>query len=107
MREVRRAKKSLRFRRERIWVDLACLEMEENVCLKLWVKLGCSPQCTPIVQKSHLDGHMAGSDFSHTHARGATRGATRKKKPPFSPGANLGGFGLLRNGGKRMFEIMG
>ena len=31
----------------------------------------------------------------------------RKKKSPFSPGANLGGFGLLRNGGKHMFEIMG
>ena len=50
-------------------MDLACLEMEENVCLKLWVKIGCSPQCTPIVQKSHLDGHMARMDFSHTRAR--------------------------------------
>ena len=34
-------------------------------------------------------------------------GALRKNSFPFSPGANLGGFGLLRNGGKHMFAIMG
>ena len=45
---------------------------------------------------------LAGIDFFNTHAG---RGA--QKKLPFSPGANLGGFGLLRNGGNRMFEIMG
>ena len=30
------AQKSFRFRRERSWVDSACLEMQGNVCLKLW-----------------------------------------------------------------------
>ena len=30
-----------------------------------------------------------------------------QKKFPFSPGVHLGGFGLLRNGGKCMLEIMG
>ena len=29
------------------------------------------------------------------------------KKFPFSPGANLGGFGLLENGEESTFEIMG
>ena len=36
-----------------------------------------------------------------------SRAARRAKKFPLSPGANLGGFGLLRNGGKSIFEIMG
>ena len=55
-----------------------------------------------MVPKWHLDGQVAGSGFFNTRVR-----RDAQKKPPFSPGANLGGFGLLRNGGKRMFEIMG
>ena len=83
-------------------MDSACLEMEEKVCLKLWVKLGCSPRCTQIVPKWHLDGQVAGRDFFNTRVR-----CDAHQKSPFSPGANLGGFGLLRNGGKGVFEIMG
>ena len=90
------------FCRERIWVDSACLEMEEKVCLKLWVKLGCSPRCTQIVPKWYFDGQVAGRDFFNTRVR-----CDAHQKSPFSPGANLGGFGLLRNGGKGVFEIMG
>ena len=45
-RAQRGAQKNFHFRRERRWVDSTCSEMQENVCLKLWVKLGCSPRCT-------------------------------------------------------------
>ena len=75
--------------------------MEENVCLKLWFKVGCSPRHTQIVPKWHLDGQPAGTDFFNTRAH---RGA--QKKFLFSPEANFGGFGLLSNGGKRMLQIM-
>ena len=34
--------KNFGFCREEIWVDLACLKMEEILYLKLWVKLGFS-----------------------------------------------------------------
>ena len=40
--------KIFRFRHKRIWVDSACLEMEEKVYLKLWTKLGCPLQYTQI-----------------------------------------------------------
>ena len=60
------------------------------------------PRCTQIVAKWHLDGQVAGSGFFSTRVRHDTQ-----KKSPFSPAANLGGFGLLRNRGKRMFQIMG
>ena len=76
-------------------MDSAFLEMEENVCLKLWFKVGCSLRHTQIVPKWHLDGQLAGTDFFNTRAR-----CDAEKKFPFLPGANLGGFGLLRNGGK-------
>ena len=82
-------------------MDLACLEMEENACLKLWFKVGCSPRHTQIVPKWHLDGQPTGTDFFNTRVRRDAR-----KKFPFLPGANLGGFGLLSNGGNRMFQIM-
>ena len=39
--------------------------------------------------------------FFNTRAR-----RDMQNKFPFSAGENLGGFGLLRNGGKHMFEIM-
>ena len=39
--------------------------------------------------------------FFNMHARRDTQ-----NKFPFSPGANLGGFGLLKNGGNCMFQIM-
>ena len=39
------------FTRGKIWVDLGCLEMEEKVYLKLWVKLGFSPRYTQTVPK--------------------------------------------------------
>ena len=42
------------------------------------------------------------TDFFNTRMRRAAQ-----KKFPFLPGANLGGLGLLTNGGKRMFKIMG
>ena len=48
-------------------------------------------------------GWLAGRNSFFQHARGAQCA----KKPPFSPVANLGGFGLLRNGGKGKLEIMG
>ena len=51
----RDVQKSFRFRRERSWVDSACLKMEENVCLNLWVNLGRSPQRSQMVPKWHLD----------------------------------------------------
>ena len=65
-------------------MDSACLEMEENICLKLWVKLGCSPRSTQIVPKWHLDGQLAGTDFFNTRARRDTQ-----KKFPFSPHLKL------------------
>ena len=74
-------------------MDSGCLELEENVCLKLWVKLGCSPRCTEIKPKWHLDRQVAGSDFLNTRAR-----HDAQKKSVFSLVANLGGFGLLRIG---------
>ena len=39
----RNAQKCFRFRWERIGVGSAFVKMREKVCLKLWVKLGCSP----------------------------------------------------------------
>ena len=67
---VRRdAQTRFRFRRERVWLDSACLEMQENVCLKLWVKTGCSPRCSQMVPKWHLDGQVLGTDFFNTRAR--------------------------------------
>ena len=66
------------------------------------VKLVCSRRYTQMVPKWHLAGHLAGPDFFNTHLR---RGA--HKSLCFSPGANLGGFGLLRNGGKRALAILG
>ena len=55
--------KRLSFRSERIRRDSACLEEEENVSLKFWVKQGCSLRCTQIVPKWPLHGQVAGSDF--------------------------------------------
>ena len=69
-------------------MDSACLEMEENVCLKLWFKVGGSPQHTQIVPKWHLDGQPAGTNFCNTRAR-----RDAQKKFPFSLGADLAGFG--------------
>ena len=43
---MRDAQKSFSFRWQRIWVDSACLKMEEKVYLKLWVMLGCSQYTT-------------------------------------------------------------
>ena len=77
-------------------MDSVDLEMEENVSLKLWVKLRCSPRYTQIVPKWHLDGQLAGTDFFNTRAW-----HNAQKKFPSLPGAGLDGFGLLRNGGKR------
>ena len=62
-------RKSFRFRREQMWVDPACLEMEEKVYFKLWVKLECSPQQTQIVPKWHFAGQLARTDFFNTRAR--------------------------------------
>ena len=56
-------------RREQIWVDSACLEMEEKVYFKLWVQPGCSPRYTQIVPKWHLAGQLAGTDFFNTRSR--------------------------------------
>ena len=47
-------------------------------------------------------GQLAGNDFFQ-HARAARR----TKKFQFSTGANLGGFGLLRNVGKSISEMVG
>ena len=54
-------------------MDSACLEMEENVCLKLWVMLSCSPRYTRIVSEWQLDGQLAATDFFNTHAYAAQR----------------------------------
>ena len=62
----------------------------------------CSLRYTQIVPKWHLDGQLAGTDFFNTRGR-----RDAHKKFPFLPGANSDGFGLLRNGGKHMFEITG
>ena len=69
-------------------LDSVCLEMEENVCLKLWVKLGCSLRYTQIVPKWHLDSQLAGTDVFNMR----TRHDTQKKVSVFA-GTNLGGFG--------------
>ena len=42
--------------RVQMWVDSGCLEMEEKVYLKLWVKLGCATLFTQIVPKWHFGG---------------------------------------------------
>ena len=47
----REAQKGFRLRRERMWVDLACLKMRERVSLKIRVKLGCPPRYTQMVLK--------------------------------------------------------
>ena len=52
-------------------------------------------------RKYQLAGQLAGTVFFNTRA------ARHTKKFHFSPKANLGGFGLLRNVGKSVFEIMG
>ena len=83
-------------------MDSAGLEMEEKVHFKLWVKPGCSPRCTQIVPNGTWMAKWLDVIVLNTHAR---RGAQTKSL--FLPGANLDGFGLLKKGGKRMFEIMG
>ena len=60
--------------------------------LKVWVKQQCSLRYTKIVPKWHLAGQLPGTDFFNARA------AQRAKMFRFLPGANLGGFGLLRNG---------
>ena len=81
---------------------MVLLSGEEDACLKLWVKLGCSPRYTQIVPKWHLDGQLARTDFSNTQAR-----RNAQKSIRFSRERILCGFGLLRNGEKRMFPILG
>ena len=51
----------------------ASLKMEEQVCLKLWVKLGCSRQHTQIVPKWQLAGQLAGTDFVNTDVQCAAQ----------------------------------
>jgi hypothetical protein len=52
---VRRgAQTCFRFRWKHIWVDATCLKMGGKVSLKLWVKLGCSPQYTQMVLRDEV-----------------------------------------------------
>ena len=66
-------------------MDLACSEMEENVCFKLWFKVGCSPRHTQIVPKWHLDGQRAGADFFQH-----PRAVRRAKKVSILAGSKFG-----------------
>ena len=59
-----------------------------------------SPRCTQVVPAWHLAGQLAGTDCFNARARRATR----KTGSVF---AGCGGFGLLNNGGKSIFETMG
>ena len=61
----RDVQKCFGFRREQIWVDLACLKMEGKVGLKLWVQPGCSPRYASMVPKCHFAGQLVRTDFGN------------------------------------------
>ena len=78
-------------------MDLACWKM---ACLKLRVKLGCSPQHTQMVPKMAL-GWQTGLNKFLQHARAVRCG----KMFLFSPGANFGGTACLGTGKKVRLKL--
>ena len=68
---------------------------------KFWFKVGSSPRRTRIVRKWHVDGQPAERKFFNVRMR-----CGAEKQFPFTQEAHLGYFGLLRNGGMRMFQIL-
>ena len=61
---------------------------------------GVPPGCTQIVPKWHLADRPAGTDCFNTRAR-----RDAQQKFPVSPGANLGGFGVLQNARKVYLKL--
>ena len=73
-------------------MHLGCCQVVEEVSwLRLW-------------RRARMHTHLFGGDRT---SQKEEEESVRKKGFPFSRGANLGGFGLFRNGGKGIFEIMG
>ena len=96
------------------WIRL-CLEMEENICLTLWVKLGCSPRCTQIVPKWHLDGPCAAllpegagvwEASGHRGSGTAHRSTLHTGPTPLDRGAGGGGAKADRAGGRGMEGVV-
>ena len=102
MRARRDAQKCFPFRQEPIWVDSACSTTGQRVHVKSRVRLGCSPRYTQIVPKWPLAGHLARGDFLNTRVRRDTQMLCRFRRERLGVDS-----ALLRNGGKRAFEIMG